>query len=113
MDVLLHELHADDFIRFGTTVTMQQGIVLLVDRSVLHSGLSFIWIIGGQHVDVHVVGVVGGLRRVVRRWNCALQVIYVHVVGMRSGGCGCVVRSHVHVVVSGYLKEILALVYHH
>jgi len=64
----------------------------------------------GQHVDVHVVGVVGGLGGVVRV-GYTLQVVYVHVVavGCGRGGrcCGRVVRSHVHVVISRYLSNSL------
>lgn len=54
-----------------------------------------------QHVNVHVVGVAGGLGGVVGRGG--RQVVYVHVVWVWVGRCVRVVGAHVHVVVSRHL----------
>lgn len=53
VDVLLHKLHTNDFVRFGTARAVQKGIIFLIKRRLLDGGFVFIRIVGREHVQVH------------------------------------------------------------
>lgn len=56
MDVFFHELHADNLVRLGTGGAVKQGIVFLVNWSVLGGGLVLLRVISREHVKVHSQG---------------------------------------------------------
>lgn len=53
VDVLLHKLHANDFVRLGATGAVKKSVILLVERRILDGGFVLVRIVCWEHVQVH------------------------------------------------------------